>query len=297
LTVREAFEQKIGKDNCLFSKGVELYSEGDYEKSRFVNLEDYQQKLTQADVVVLCLGELPSTEKPGDIHSLNLSSEQLELAKLAYAQHKKVILVLLEARPRIIHDIVSGAAGIIQAYLPGDYGANALVQLMYGDQNFSGKLPYTYPKYDGVIEFYDHPKSVDRSKSGDFSAYNPEWDFGFGLSYSQFECESLTLSTDELHGNDSLQVTVRIRNNSPVRGKEIIQLYVSDDFASLIPTGKTLKRFLKIDIPGNDFIVKTFTLSKEDLMFVGPNGNFIVEDGTFTIGVGPLRKTFRYLTK
>jgi beta-glucosidase len=297
LTVREAFEQKIGKENCLFSKGVELYSEGDYEKSRFVNLEDYQQKLTQADVVVLCLGELPSTEKPGDIHSLNLSSEQLELAKLAYAQHKKVILVLLEARPRIIHDIVSGAAGIIQAYLPGDYGANALVQLMYGDQNFSGKLPYTYPKYDGVIEFYDHPKSVDRSKSGDFSAYNPEWDFGFGLSYAQFECESLTLSTDELHGNDSIQVTVRIRNNSPVWGKEIIQLYVSDDFASLIPTGKSLKRFLKIDIPGNDFIVKTFTLSKEDLMFVGPNGNFIVEDGTFTIGVGPLRKTFRYLKK
>ncbi|MFZ9611947.1 MAG: beta-glucosidase family protein [Crocinitomicaceae bacterium] len=297
LTIRQAFEQKIGKENCLYAKGAELYSEADFEKTRFVDLADYKQKLTQADVVVLCLGELPSTEKPGDIVSLQLAEEQRELAKLAYEQKKKVIIVLLEARPRIIHDIVAPASAIIQGYLPGDYGASALLQLIYGEKNFSGKLPYTYPKFDGVIEFYDHPRSVDRSKSGDFSAYNPEWDFGFGLSYSQFQYESLTLSTDELHGNDSIQVTVRIRNNSPVWGKEVIQLFVSDDFASLIPNGKSLKRFSKTDIPGNDFIVKTFTLSKEDFMFVGSNGNFIVEDGTFTIGVGPLRKTFRYLKK
>lgn len=297
LTIRQAFEQKIGKENCLYAKGAELYSEADFEKTRFVDLADYKQKLTQADVVVLCLGELPSTEKPGDIVSLQLAEEQRELAKLAYEQKKKVIIVLLEARPRIIHDIVAPASAIIQGYLPGDYGASALVQLIYGEKNFSGKLPYTYPKFDGVIEFYDHPRSVDRSKSGDFSAYNPEWDFGFGLSYSQFQYESLTLSTDELHGNDSIQVTVRIRNNSPVWGKEVIQLFVSDDFASLIPNGKSLKRFSKTDIPGNDFIVKTFTLSKEDFMFVGSNGNFIVEDGTFTIGVGPLRKTFHYHQK
>ncbi|MEY4659737.1 MAG: hypothetical protein RJB36_1503, partial [Bacteroidota bacterium] len=212
LTIRQAFEQKIGKENCLYAKGAELYSEADFEKTRFVDLADYKQKLTQADVVVLCLGELPSTEKPGDIVSLQLAEEQRELAKLAYEQKKKVIIVLLEARPRIIHDIVAPASAIIQGYLPGDYGASALVQLIYGEKNFSGKLPYTYPKFDGVIEFYDHPRSVDRSKSGDFSAYNPEWDFGFGLSYSQFQYESLTLSTDELHGNDSIQVTVRIRN-------------------------------------------------------------------------------------
>ena len=297
LTIRQAFEQKIGKENCLYAKGAELYSEADFEKTRFVDLADYKQKLTQADVVVLCLGELPSTEKPGDIVSLQLAEEQRELAKLAYEQKKKVIIVLLEARPRIIHDIVAPASAIIQGYLPGDYGASALVQLIYGEKNFSGKLPYTYPKFDGVIEFYDHPRSVDRSKSGDFSAYNPEWDFGFGLSYSQFQYESLTLSTDELHGNDSIQVTVRIRNNSPVWGKEVIQLFVSDDFASLIPNGKSLKRFSKTDIPGNDFIVKSFTLSKDDFMFVGPDGHFIVEDGTFTIGVGPLRKTFQYHQK
>lgn len=296
-TVREAFEQKIGKENCLFSKGAELYSEKDFEKTRFVNLADYKQKLHLADVVVLCLGELPSTEKPGDIHSINLSAEQLELAKLAYAEHKKVILVLLEARPRILHDIVADASGIIQAYLPGDYGANALIQLMYGEQNFSGKLPYTYPKYDGVIEFYDHAKSVDRSKSGDFSAYDPEWNFGFGLSYSNIQYEKLSINKKVIHESDSLAITVQLKNTSSLPAKEVIQLYISDDYASLIPTNKSLKRFEKIDIPANTSVSHTFHISKSDLQFVDATGLSVVEDGTFTIQVGGISQAFTYSKK
>lgn len=297
LTVREAFEQKIGKENCLFSQGVELYSKDDYEQTRFIDLDDYKRKLIIADVVVLCLGELPSTEKPGDIRSLNLSSEQRELAHLAYAQGKKVVLVLLEARPRIIHDIVPQASGIIQAYLPGDYGANALVQLMYGEKNFSGKLPYTYPKYDGVIEFYDHPKSVDRSKSGNFSAYDPEWDFGFGLSYSTIQFDSLTLSQTELHAEDSLAVTVKLTNQSNFDAKEVIQLYLSDDYARLIPSGKSLKRFEKVSIVAHSSVLHTFYLNKKDLEFVDETGEFVVEEGTFTIQIGGLKKGFTYQMK
>lgn len=294
LTVREAFEKKLGKENCLFAQGAELYSESAFEKTRFVNLSDYKEKLKQADVVVLCLGELPATEKPGDILSLNLDAEQRELAKLAYTQNKKVILVLIEGRPRVIHDIVSGASGIIQAYLPGNYGAEALVSLMYGDKNFSGKLPYTYPKYDGVIEFYDHPKSVDRSKSGDFSAYNPEWDFGFGLNYSSFEYTALTVNQPVFSDNDSVAVTVTLKNNSSIAGKEVIQLYVSDDYASLIPTGKSLKRFQKIDVPARSEVSRTFYLTKKDFQFVDASGEFIVEEGAFTIRVGNLTKKLSY---
>jgi beta-glucosidase len=297
LTVREAFEKKLGKDNCLFSQGAELYSEEGFEKTRFVNLIDYNDKLKQVDVVVLCLGELPATEKPGDILSLNLDPEQRELAKLAYGQNKKVILVLMEGRPRIIHDIVSGASGIIQAYLPGNYGAEALVKLMYGDENFSGKLPYTYPKFDGVIEFYDHPKSVDRSKSGDFSAYNPEWDFGFGLTYSSFDYSSLKLSKETFSDNDTIAVTVTVKNNSSIAGKEVIQLYVSDDYASLIPTGKSLKRFQKIEVPANSEISKTFYLNKSDFQFVGANGAFLLEEGSFTISITDLSKKVSYIQK
>ena len=297
LTVREAFEKKLGKENCLFSQGAELYSENSFEKTRFVNLTDYKEKVKQADVVVLCLGELPATEKPGDILSLNLDSEQRELAKLAYDQNKKVILVLLEGRPRIIHDIVSGASGIIQAYLPGNYGAEALVQLMFGEVNFSGRLPYTYPKFDGVIEFYDHPKSVDRSKSGDFKAYNPEWDFGFGLSYSKVDYSALTLSKETFSENDSVAVTVTLKNSSSIACKEVIQLYVSDDYASLIPTGKSLKRFCKIDVPANSEVSKTFYLNKADFQFVGANGTFILEEGSFTIRIADLSQKLSYQKK
>jgi beta-glucosidase len=297
LTVRQAFEKKLGKENCLFAQGAELYTENAFEKTRLVNLSDYQEKLRQADVVVLCLGELPATEKPGDILSLNLDAEQRELAKLAYAQNKKVILVLLEGRPRVIHDIVTGASGIIQAYLPGNYGAEALVQLMFGDKNFSGKLPYTYPKFDGVIEFYDHPKSVDRSKSGDFSAYNPEWNFGFGLNYSDIEYTGLTLSRETFSEKDSIAVTVTLKNNCSIAGKEVIQLYVSDDYASLIPTGKSLKRFVKIDVPAKTEVSKTFYLNLKDFQFVGKEGDFIVEEGDFTIRVGNLTKKLSYKKK
>jgi beta-glucosidase len=297
LTVKQAFEKKLGKENCLFSQGAELYAEGGFEKTRYVNLSDYKEKIKLADVVVLCLGELPATEKPGDILSLNLNSEQRILAQIAYEQNKKVILVLLEGRPRIIHDIVANASGIIQAYLPGNYGAEALVSLMYGEQNFSGKLPYTYPKFDGVIEFYDHPKSVDRSKSGDFSAYNPEWDFGFGLNYSNVEYSGLTLSQDTFSDNDSLAVTVTLKNKNSIAGKEVIQLYVSDDYASLIPTGKSLKRFQKIDVPANSEVSKTFYLHKKDFQFVGKEGEFIVEEGEFTIRVGNLSKKLSYNKK
>ena len=297
LTVRAAFEKKLGKENCLYSQGSELYTENAFEKTRFVNLTDYKEKLKLADVVVLCLGELPATEKPGDILSLNLDSEQRELAKMAYEQNKKVILVLLEGRPRVIHDIVPGASGIIQAYLPGNYGAEALVSLMLGEKNFSGKLPYTYPKFDGVIEFYDHPKSVDRSKSGDFSAYNPEWDFGYGLNYSRFEYTALSLNQTIFSDNDSIAVTVTLKNSSSIAGKEVIQLYVSDDYASLIPTGKSLKRFLKIDVPAQTEVSKTFYLNLRDFQFVGNSGEFIVEEGEFTIRVGNLTKKVSYKKK
>jgi beta-glucosidase len=297
LTVKEAFEKKLGKENCLFTQGAELYADGGFEKTRYVNLNDYKEKLKLADVVVLCLGELPATEKPGDILSLNLNSEQRILAQIAYEQNKKVILVLLEGRPRIIHDIVAGAAGIVQAYLPGNYGAEALVALMFGEKNFSGKLPYTYPKFDGVIEFYDHPKSVDRSKSGDFSAYNPEWDFGFGLNYSNFEYTALNLSHDTFSDKDSIAVTVTLNNKSSIAGKEVIQLYASDDFASLIPTGKSLKRFCKIDVPANSEVSKTFYLNRTDFQFIGKEGEFIVEEGEFTIRVGNLSKKLSYKKK
>jgi beta-glucosidase len=293
-TVKESFENYIGKEKVLYSEAAKLYVDNGFERTRLVNIEDYKTKLSSCDVVILCLGEMPSTEKPGDIHSLNLDSEQLKLAELAYEAKKEVVVVLLEGRPRIIRNIVSGANAIIQGYLPGDYGAEALVKLIYGESNFSGRLPYTYPKYDGVIEFYDHPRSVDRSKSGDFSAYDPQWDFGFGLSYGSVEYSDLKLSADKFSGDEKLTVTVTVSNKGKMNINETVQMYLTDDYASIVPAGKRLRGFNKINIaPGKSQSV-TFEIDKNDLIFYDNNANEVLETGNFTIKIKQLEAKFFY---
>jgi len=286
-TIVQAFQDKYGT-NCIFSKGVELFKEREVEQSRFVTLEDYIKKLDEVETVVLCLGELPSTEKPGDLRSLNLDSKQLELAKMAYAKKKRVILLLVEGRPRIIRDIVDQAAAVVQCYLPGDYGAEALVELISGEANFSGKLPYTYPKYDGVMEFYDRPRSVDRSNVGDFNAFNPEWPFGFGLHYGEVSYEHLK-SNEVLSENSPWEISVDVINKGNREIDEVVQLYVGDEIASMVPAGEQLKRFQKVKIPAGKSVTVHFVLNKTDLMLVNQSGEWVFEPGTFTYTIGSLK--------
>jgi len=286
-TIVQAFQDKYGT-NCIFSKGVELFKEREVEQSRFVSLEDYIKKLDEVETVVLCLGELPSTEKPGDLRSLNLDSKQLELAKMAYSKKKRVILLLVEGRPRIIRDIVDQAAAVVQCYLPGDYGAEALVELISGEANFSGKLPYTYPKYDGVMEFYDRPRSVDRSNVGDFNAFNPEWPFGFGLHYGEVSYEHLK-SNEVLSENSPWEISVDVINKGHREIDEVVQLYVGDEIASMVPAGEQLKRFQKVKIPAGKSVTVHFVLNKTDLMLVNQSGEWVFEPGTFTYTIGSMK--------
>jgi beta-glucosidase len=286
-TIVQAFQDKYGT-NCIFSKGVELFKEREVEQSRFVSLEDYIKKLDEVETVVLCLGELPSTEKPGDLRSLNLDSKQLELAKMAYAKKKRVILLLVEGRPRIIRDIVDQAAAVVQCYLPGDYGAEALVELISGEANFSGKLPYTYPKYDGVMEFYDRPRSVDRSNVGDFNAFNPEWPFGFGLHYGEVSYEHLK-SNEVLSENSPWEISVDVINKGHREIDEVVQLYVGDEIASMVPAGEQLKCFQKVKIPAGKSVTVHFVLNKTDLMLVNQSGEWVFEPGTFTYTIGSMK--------
>ena len=295
LTIKQAIENKFGKENVLFSQGVELFMNDNFEDSRFLDTNDFKQKLKQSDIVFMCLGEIPSTEKPGDIKSLNLNNAQLDLAKIAIRENKKLILILTEGRPRIIHEIVEGAEAIVQCYLPGDYGAEALAELISGEANFSGKLPYTYPKYDGVIEFYDHPFSVDRPKAGSESAYSPEWDFGFGLSYSSFEYSDIKISNNQMKGNETIEVSVSVKNNSSVDGKEIVQCFLSDIYASMVPQGKKLIGFDKVLIPAGESRVVAFKITLNDLMFCNEQGNFVAENGEFLITIGTETTNFDFL--
>jgi beta-glucosidase len=290
--LKEAFLQKIGKEKLLFSKACELYLDKGYESSRLVNVKEFQKYAKKADVIVLALGEYPSTEKPGDIRSLNLSKEQLELAKMAYATKKPVILVLTEARPRIIREIVDEAAAIVHTYLPGDYGADALVKLLYGEEDFSGRLPFTYQRYDGQIEFYDHPRAVAKSKAGSFDAFNPQWEFGYGLSYNMAAYKSLELDKASIKNGETLKVSVKLVNNGKSSCKEVVQLYLSDLKASYVPAGKRLCAFQKVTLKAGEERTIDFIISDKSLYFADAKGNLMIEKGRFKFSVKNLSVEF-----
>jgi beta-glucosidase len=291
--IKEAFLQKLGKDKLLFSKGCELYLDKGYESSKLVNTQEFQKFAKKADVIVLALGEYPSTEKPGDIRSLNLTKEQLELAKMAFATKKPVVLLLSEARPRIIREIVDGASAIVHTYLPGDYGADALMKLLYGEADFSGRLPFTYQKYDGQIEFYDHPRSVAKSKAGSFDAFNPQWEFGYGLSYNMAEYKSLVLDKTAIKSGEAIKVSVKLQNKGKTSTKEVVQLYVSDLKASMVPAGKKLCAFQKVELKAGEERTIDFIISEKSLYFADSNGKMILEKGAFKFTVKNLSAEFK----
>ncbi len=292
LSVREAMEVYLGEGNVLFSQGAELYLDEGFEASKLSDTEDFKAKAAQSDVIVLCLGEFPCTEKPGDIRSLNLDAAQLELAKMAYATGKPVVLVMIEGRPRIIRDIVDDASAIVQAYLPGDFGGEALTQLLFGDANFSGKLPYTYQKYDGQIEFYDHPRSVSRHKANHFYAFDPQWEFGYGLSYTTFEYSNLQIDKSTIEEGDSIIVTLDVTNTGDREGKEVVQLYIRDHYASMTPAVKSLKAFEKVTLGAKDKKSVKFVIATEDLQFFGKDGEWISEPGMFSAIIETLTADF-----
>lgn len=290
-SIYQEFEEKLGKKNVLFSQGAELYLKDNYEATRLIDINDFKTKASISDIIILCLGEYPSTEKPGDIQALDLNPEQVELFNIAFNTGKPVIIIMLEGRPRIINNIVDKASAIVQAYLPGDFGADAIVKLFLGKENFSGKLPYSYPKFNGQIEFYDHPRSVDRHKQG-FKGYNPQWDFGYGISYSNFEYSNLTLNTNKIGLNDTLIVEVDVKNIGPKDGKEVVQLYLSDNFSSMIPTGKSLKAFTKICLKDGETKTVKFAITKKDLVFYGKNNEWLTEPGFFTLRIADKKVEF-----
>jgi beta-glucosidase len=291
LNIFQALQHQLPTASITYAKGVELYLDKDFEASRYVELDAYKKALKKNDVIVICVGELPSTEKPGDIRSLQLDDKQKELVRLAKAAKKKVILVLLEARPRIINDIEPLCDAIIQAYLPGDQGGAALAELVTGKADFTGRLPYTYPRYDGVIEFYDHPRSVDRSKSGDFSAYNPQWDFGFGLSYNTGKVNSMRfVNKDEQKGTFSIEVNVSNDGQKPIL--MVVPIYISDLYASTTPENKRLIDFQKVSILPGENKTLVFNFDAHVLKRISADGKWRAEKGTFEILCGPNKLSF-----
>ncbi len=283
-TVLEAVQNKIGADKVNYVEGC-TYDE-------ISSLDQAVAAAVDCDHILLCLGENSYTEFHGNIDDLNLPDAQLTLAKKLIATGKPITLVLLQGRPRIITAIANQIDSIIYAYLPGNEGGNALADIIFGDENPSGKLPLTYPKHVNGLVTYDYKHSEISPIQGSKICYDPLFEFGTGLSYTTFEYSDLKLSHTQIKEEETLDVSIRIKNTGTIAGKEVVQVYLRDEYASITPSMKRLKAFRKIALASNEEQELHFQLSKSDFSFVGIDDQWVCETGRFFVMIGPLVDSF-----
>jgi beta-glucosidase len=301
LTIRRAIEGKVGAANVTYIPGTKISRPPGSASNNTpttveaeVDIPAAIRAAEAADVVVLCLGEGSYTETPGNITDLTLSEPQLRLAEAIEAAGKPVVLVLVEGRPRIINRIVDKAGAVVMAYNPGNEGGQAVADVLFGDFNPSGKLPFTYPRTPNGLITYDHkPFETEDTAFGNM-AFTPQFEFGHGLSYTTFAYSDLRLGQKTLTGNADLSVSVTVTNSGRRAGKEVVQLYVSDLVASLSPAGKRLKRFAKVYLEPGQSRTLTFKLRADDLSFIGANNKPIVEPGVFEVMIAGLKDRFEW---
>lgn len=292
MTILEAMQNKIGKENVLYSLGTDLATTDDAEIAKTVEMAKGVSK------IILCLGEKNYTETPGDINNLFITASQSKLALALSKLNKPIVLVLNEGRPRLISDFEGQMTAVIQCYLPGNEGGRALVDILYGDVNPSGRLPYNYPRYPNSFEKYNrkYTESLgDEEQNNDAKyekSYAPQFEFGTGLSYTTFTYSNLKMDKSEINNTDSLTITVDVKNTGKITGKEVVLLYLSDKVASITPEVKALKRFEKINLAAGESKTLTFTLNQKDLQFVNNDLKWISEKGTFKIQIADLTKEF-----
>ncbi len=295
-TIRRAIETKIGASNVTYLSGTRITRRpGSPSNSTPTNMEEEVdmaaavEAARNVDVVVLCLGEGSYCETPGSITDLTLGEPQLKLAEAIEATGKPVVIVLVEGRPRIINRIVDKAGAILMAYNPSNEGGHAIADVLFGDINPSGKLPFTYPRAVNGLITYDHRAF---ETEGEHSAIRPQFEFGHGLSYTTFGYSDLRLSKKTIASSDELLVSVTVRNTGRRAGQEVAQLYVADLVASIAPPGKRLKRFAKINLEPGQSRILSFKLRQDDLSFIGSNNKPVTEPGDFEVMIGGLKGRF-----
>ncbi|HET7116328.1 MAG TPA: glycoside hydrolase family 3 N-terminal domain-containing protein, partial [Hanamia sp.] len=265
-TILKALTNKFGKDNVKYEQGVAYNEEwGKFNEDSLLNLDAAVKAAADVDYIVLCIGENSYTETPGNINDMNISPNQITLAEAMIKTGKPVILILNEGRPRIINKIVPGAAAVLDIYLPSNFGADALADILTGEVNPSGKLPITYPHYVNSLVPYIHKPSEGggNPQGGEF---DPQWQFGFGLSYTTFDYSNLTVNKNNFSPDETATISVTIKNTGAREGKEVAQLFVSQLVAYMIsPDVKRLRGFEKIDLKPGESKTVTFHLPLKDL--------------------------------
>ncbi len=290
-TILEAVTNKFGKENVTYEEGVAYNMKGNWSQDSVVDIDAAIKAAADVDYVLLCLGENSYTETPGNINDVNLSSNQIEIAQAMIKTGKPVILILNEGRPRIINKIVPGIAGILDVYLPSNFGADALADILTGDVNPSGKLPITYPRYPNDLVNYIH-KPSEGGGNPQGGEYDPQWQFGYGLSYTTFDYSNLTINKKSFSPGETADIAVTVKNTGSREGKEVVQLFVSDLVASLTPDVKRLRGFEKVDLKPGESKTVTFHLPMKDLAYVNSNNKKILEAGDFKIQINDLTSTF-----
>lgn len=291
-TIYEALCNKYGQENVILNQGVTYNEKGQYWEENEPQIEKAVAAAAQADVIIACVGENSYCETPGNLTDLWMSENQRNLVKALAKTGKPIVLVLNEGRPRLIADIEPLAKAIVHIMLPGNYGGDALANLLAGDANFSAKLPYTYPKEINSLANYDYKVSEEVGTMA--GAYNYDakvslqWPFGYGLSYTTFEYANLQVDKANFTADDVLTVTVDVKNTGSRAGKESVLLYSSDLIASIVPDNKRLRCFTKISLEPGETKTVTFTLPAKDLAFVGADGRWTLEEGDFLLRVARL---------
>ena len=288
-TIYEAFCNTFGKENVILQQGVTYNEKGKYWEENEPDIMRAVAAAKDVDVIVACIGENSYTETPGNLTDLWLSDNQRNLVKALAQTGKPIILVLNEGRPRLIADIEPLAKGVIDIFLPGNYGGDALADLISGKQNFSGKMPYTYPKEINSLANYDFKKSEEVETMEGAYDYNAkitqQWGFGQGLSYTSYQYNNLKVDKSSFRHNDILRVSVDVKNTGKMAGKESVLLYSSDLIASMVPDGRRLRAFEKVALQPGESKTVTFELRAKDLAFVGYDGKWVLEEGDFKLMV------------
>lgn len=286
-TIYEAFCNEYGKENVILNQGVTYKEKGKYWEENEPQIQEAVAAAKDADVIVACIGENSYTETPGNLTDLWLSENQRNLVKALAQTGKPVILVLNEGRPRLIADIEPLAQGIINILIPGNMGGDALANLVSGKSNFSGKMPYTYPKEINSLANYDFKKSEEVGTMEGAYDYNAkitqQWGFGYGLSYTSYKYSNLKVSQSDFRHGDIIKVSVDVKNTGKVAGKESVLLFSSDLIASMVPDGRRLRAFDKVELQPGETKTMTFELKADDLAFVGWNGKWRLEEGDFKL--------------
>ena len=275
LTTLAAIQKLAGANRVAYAAGTSI--------DQAINIDDCLAKAKNADKIIICVAETPSTEIPGNIDNLYLPKAQEELVLALSKLNKPIILVCTFNRPRILKNIIPLVDAIVYAYLPGDEGGQAIASVIYGETNPSGKLPFSYPADANSLLHYDRKHAENINVDFSNKGYNPAFDFGFGMSYSNFTYSDMVVSKNNLSDNDSIKVSIVVKNNSEIKGKEVVQIYYADLVASITPSVKKLLAFKKIELKAGEQQTITFQIHKNDLSFVNKQLKRVTEAGEFDL--------------